>query len=58
MKLRFSLPGEEHQILCDGEIVNAKDLGMGVQFVELGEPDRLRIEALIDRHEAEGHGVL
>ena len=50
--LKFSLPGDEHLIRCDGEIVTAKDLGMGVHFIELSEADRTRIEALIDDHEA------
>jgi hypothetical protein len=48
--LRFSLPGDEYQIECDAEIVNAKDLGMGVRFLDLAEPDQLRIETLIDQH--------
>jgi hypothetical protein len=50
VQLRFSLPSDPHQIGCRGEIVNAKDLGMGVQFVELSEADHARIEQLIDRH--------
>jgi uncharacterized protein (TIGR02266 family) len=50
VKLRFSLPGDERPVECQGEIVNAADLGMGVQFVELPEADRTRIEALIDKH--------
>ena len=49
VQLRFSLPGEEHQIQCLAEIVNAKDLGMGVRFVDLNAEDLKRIEALIDR---------
>lgn len=49
VKLRFSLPGEEAQIECDGEIVNAKELGMGVRFVGIQDADVRRIEALIDR---------
>ncbi|MFZ5470472.1 MAG: PilZ domain-containing protein [Myxococcota bacterium] len=54
VQLRFSLPGEEHQIACQGEIVNAKELGMGVQFSSISEADRDRIETLIDRYEAKG----
>ena len=48
--LKFSLPGEAHEIVCDGEIVNAKELGMGVSFVNLKDPDRVRIQKLIDFH--------
>ena len=47
--IRFTLPGDAHQIACRGEIVSAKDLGMGVQFVDLADADRVRIEGLIDR---------
>lgn len=47
--LRFTLPGEDRQIACRGEIVNAKELGMGVHFSALAKEDRSRIEALIDR---------
>lgn len=54
VELRFSLPGDPHQIRCQGEIVATKELGMGVQFLALAEPDRARIEALIDKHEASG----
>ncbi|MBX7116997.1 MAG: PilZ domain-containing protein [Myxococcaceae bacterium] len=46
--LKFSLPHEAHEIHCWGEIVTAKDLGMGVSFVDLNPKDRLRIEKLID----------
>lgn len=47
--LKFTLPGDAQEIACDGEIVSAKELGMGVQFIELPEPDRLRIERLVMR---------
>ncbi|MGV3621566.1 MAG: PilZ domain-containing protein [Archangium sp.] len=47
VQLKFSLPGDAHEIACDGDIVSAKDLGMGVQFTELAPADRTRIEKLI-----------
>lgn len=47
--LKFSLPGDERPIQCEGEIVTAKDLGMGVQFTSITSADRERIEALIDK---------
>ena len=46
--LKFSLPGESHEICCQGEIVTAKDLGMGVHFLGLADADRARILKLID----------
>ena len=49
VELRFSLPGDDHQIECAAEIVNAKDLGMGVRFVDLKPEDLQRIEGLIER---------
>lgn len=49
-QLRFSLPGDAHQIECKAEIVNTKELGMGVRFIELKQADHQRIEALIDQH--------
>ena len=49
--LKFSLPNDVHEIVCDGEIVTAKDLGMGVSFLKIKEVDRARIEKLIDWHE-------
>jgi hypothetical protein len=49
VKLRFTLPGDSHEIACEGEIVTAKDLGMGVQFASMQDVDRDRIESLIDR---------
>ena len=50
VKLTFSLPGEAHEIVCEGEIVNAKALGMVVSFIGLSEGDRIRIAKLIDFH--------
>ncbi len=47
VQLKFTLPGDAHEIVCDGDIVTAKELGMGVQFVELVAADRARIEKLI-----------
>ena len=49
--LKFSLPNDGYEIACDGEIVTAKGLGMGVLFVGIKTADQARIEALIDRHE-------
>ncbi|MBS1149247.1 MAG: PilZ domain [Myxococcaceae bacterium] len=49
--LKFSLPNDTHEILCQGEIVTAKGLGMGVLFVGLKAVDQGRIEKLIDLHE-------
>ncbi|MFZ5445563.1 MAG: PilZ domain-containing protein [Myxococcota bacterium] len=45
--LKFTLPADSHEIVCDGDIVSAKELGMGVQFVGLVPGDRARIEKLI-----------
>ena len=45
--LKFTLPGDSHEIACQGEIVTAKELGMGVHFLELNAADRGRVEALI-----------
>ena len=50
VSLKFSLPGDAYEIQCKGEIVTAKDLGMGVQFIDIAEIDVMRIESLIDLH--------
>ncbi|MEW6431811.1 MAG: PilZ domain-containing protein [Myxococcota bacterium] len=47
--LKFTLPGDAQEIACDGEIVSAKELGMGVQFLDLTDADRGRIERLVNR---------
>ena len=52
VNLKFTLPGDARQIECHGEIVTAKDLGMGVQFTDLNADDSARIEALIDAQSA------
>src|SRR5438105_8867272 len=49
VSLKFELPGDPVEIRCAGEIVTAKDLGMGVSFLELKSSDRARIEMLIAR---------
>jgi hypothetical protein len=51
VELKFSLPGDAHEICCKGEIVTAKDLGMGVSFVGIDDADRKRIASVIDAHE-------
>jgi hypothetical protein len=43
VELKFALPGDPVEIVCKGEIVTAKDLGMGVTFVSLKESDRNRV---------------
>ena len=50
VQLKFTLPGDTHEIRCQGEIVTAKDLGMGVQFMGMSESDMTRVEKLIDLH--------
>src|SRR3954471_18732395 len=47
--LRFALPNDPKEIQCQGEIVSAGDLGMGVSFLSIEDEDRDRIEALIDQ---------
>lgn len=49
VSLKFELPGDAHELVCEGDIVSAKELGMGVQFVGLLPADRARIEKLIAR---------
>lgn len=45
--LKFELPPSGAEVACEGEIVTAKELGMGVSFIGLSATDRRRIEALI-----------
>ncbi len=52
VSLKFSLPGDSYEIVCHGEIVTAKDLGMGVSFLNLKPQDEALIDALIDEHGA------
>lgn len=44
----FTLPGDPSPIVCKGEVVNVpnkKSFGMGVRFLDLSEPDRVRLES-------------
>ena len=52
VKLTFTLPGESEDFVCMGEVVAAKEMGMGVHFVELEQKERKRIEAAIAGIEA------
>lgn len=45
--LKFELPGDKQEIACEGDIVSAKELGMGVQFVGLADADKARLEKLV-----------
>jgi hypothetical protein len=47
--LSFDLPDGGPKVRCGGTVVNAQDLGMGVNFTHLKEADRVRIDALVDR---------
>lgn len=47
--LKFELPGDKGEIACEGDIVSAKELGMGVQFVGLAAADKARLEKLVAR---------
>lgn len=53
VELKFEIPGDPVEIRCKGEIVTAKDLGMGVSFVDLKSGDRARIEMLISKVQAQ-----
>ena len=46
--LTFTLPGESAELRCQGEVVAAKERGMGVHFVDLPSQERKRIEAAIE----------
>jgi uncharacterized protein (TIGR02266 family) len=49
VELKFELPDHRGEVRCQGEIVTAKDLGMGVHFLDLKAPDQARIENLIQK---------
>jgi len=42
-------PPDAGEVACEGEIVTAKELGMGVSFIGLSAADKARIEALIEK---------
>ena len=49
--LKFALPGDKEMVVARGKVVSAaggaEGLGMGVKFVDLPGPFRMRIEAFI-----------
>ena len=47
VSLKFTLPADTHEIQCKGEVVNTKDLGMGVEFDQMLAADVERVEKLI-----------
>lgn len=49
VSLRFTLPGTDHEVRCQGEIVTTGEREMGVKFLDLNEKDRKIISALIER---------
>ncbi len=49
VSLKFELPGDAVPIVCEGDIVTAKELGMGVSFIGLTAADRKRVEALLGK---------
>lgn len=51
VRLRFTLPGEQEEITCLGEVVTAlaDELGMGVKFLDLPAAAKQRIEKLTAR---------
>ena len=51
--LKFDIPGDPVEVRCKGEIVTAKDLGMGVTFLDLKSGDSARIEMLISKLQAQ-----
>ena len=53
VNLQFTLPDETAPIKVKGEIVNvgehSTELGMGIKFLDLSEPDRDRIQQFVHR---------
>lgn len=47
--LKFTLPGDTHEISCDGNVVTTKEDGMGVHFEGLRDDDKQRIETLVSK---------
>ena len=55
LNLRFTLPEDDRPIECRGHIVYPKageDFGMGIQFYELDDETRQRIDEFMDQAEA------
>ncbi len=51
VSLKFTLPGDSSEFSCSGEVVAAKEMGMGIHFVDLSPKDRARVEKAIERIE-------
>jgi hypothetical protein len=47
VSLKFELPLTGAQVRCRGEIVTAKELGMGVHFLELSQDDQARLGQVV-----------
>lgn len=51
LRLRFRLTGEDPEIVCGAHVRNVPDLGslgFGVEFADLGEEDRARLEGFVE----------
>lgn len=51
----FTLPGDDQQIVTQGEVANIPDehsFGMGVRFLGLAEPERQKLQAFLDAQES------
>lgn len=49
VSMRFSLPGEDTEIACEGNIVNTAEWGMGVEFIGLPEEAQRALERVLSR---------
>ncbi|HEY7957546.1 MAG TPA: PilZ domain-containing protein [Polyangia bacterium] len=60
VSLQFTLPDEAEPLRVRAEIVNAAaaeaELGMGLRFVELAEPEAERIRRFVARHAGQNGG--
>ena len=56
LEVAFTLPGDEEQVVCAGEVVNVPDrggFGMGVRFLDLRPEDKRRLESFVERMRGE-----
>ena len=51
VELSFNLPGDEHNVVCAGEVVNVPNVnayGMGIQFIDLLPADEAMLYEFIE----------
>ena len=54
LEVKFTLPADDHEIICLATVRHAGDRGIGIQFLDISPADLARVRAFVRQQRTKG----